>query len=257
MSTTHPWPTPPPALLVTETHNAAIIVGMPLPLGSTRMEPAHWIDDLAWHRQVYKQSKFRWDSTEALLVATEFTGGRQDFRTVADLRELEVYRLALSEYTTTCQRALGLALQEARNGLGTSGWEGVAALLDLSAVDCSASSYFARWGDPRIAGQFSNPQVRRIRKMCAGFFFASPLLLAWELAQLWKLYRAAEELLEDTLVDLVVELQPHVHTSDLLHALHTTTEVGLSNRINSQRHGRGPAGDPRRAPRQQFSPLTI
>lgn len=242
---------------MTAAHNAAIIDGMPLPLGSTRMEPAHWIDDLAWHRQVYKQSKFRWDGTEALLVATEFTGGRQDFRTVADLRELEVYRLTLSEYTTTCQRALGLALQEARSGLGTSDWEGIAALLDLSAVDCSTSSYFARWGDPRIAGQFSNPQVRRIRKMCAGFFFASPLLLAWELSQLWKLYRAAEELLEDTLVDLVVELQPHVHTSDLLHALHTTTEVGLSNRINSQRHDRGPAGDPRRTPRQQFSPLRI
>ena len=93
--------------------------------------------------------------------------------------------------------------------------------------------------------------------MCAGFFFASPLLLAWELSQLWKLYRAAEELLEDTLVDLVVELQPLVHTSDLLHALHTTTAVGLSNRINSQRHERGPAGDPRRTPRQQFSPLSI
>ncbi|EQM29999.1 hypothetical protein ATN37_02170 [Rhodococcus sp. MH15] len=235
---------------------AAIMDGMPLPLGSTRMEPAHWIDDLAWHRQVYKQSKFRWDGTEALLVATEFTGGCQEFRTVADLRDLEGYRLALSEYTMTCQRALGLALQEARYGLGSGHWEDIATLLDLTAVDCAASSYFARWGDPRVAGQFSNPQVLRIRKMCAGFFFASPLLLAWELSQLWKLYRAAEELLEDTLVDLVVELQPLVRTSDLLHALHTTTEVGLNNRISSQRHERGPSGDPRRVPRQTFSPLT-
>ncbi len=78
--------------------------------------------------------------------------------------------------------------------------------------------------------------------MCWILLRQPPLLLAWELSQLWKLYRAAEELLEDTLVDLVVELQPHVHISDLLHALHTTTEVGLSNRINSQRHDRGPAG---------------
>ena len=75
------------------------------------MEPAHWIDDLAWHRQVYKQSKFRWDGTEALLVATEFTGGRQDFRTVADLSELEAYRLTLS---STQRRVSGLSALPSR-----------------------------------------------------------------------------------------------------------------------------------------------
>lgn len=241
---------------MTAAHNAAIMVLMPLPLGSTkRMDPAQWIDDLAWHRQVYKQSKFRWDGTEALLIATEFTGGRQEFRTVADLRDLEAYRLALSQYVMTCQRALGIALEETRNGLRAADWGRVAGLMDMSTVDCSASSHLAECGNPRNPEEFSNAQVRRIQKMCAGFFFASPLLLAWELSQLWKLYRAAEDLIEDTIVDLVVELRPRVRSSDLRHALHLVTEVGLDHRVNDQRRERGAIGDPRRAPHQTFAEL--
>lgn len=229
---------------------------MSLPVASTtRTDAEQWIDDLSWHRQVYKQSKFRWWDTEAVLVATEFTGGRNNFRTIADLRELERYRISVSEYALTCQRALGLALKDVRSNLNLSGWDRVGDLLDLDPGECASSSFFATWADPYDSRQISNPQVRRIRRMCDGFFFASPLLLAWELKQLWRLYQAAEDVLEDTLVDLLVELRETARTQDLVRAIGMSTEAGLDDRIAMQRDARGPVGDPRRIPQQTFGPL--
>ena len=43
-----------------------------------------WIDDLRWHRDQYRQSRFQWTSSDALLAATEFTRGRQSFTTLSE-----------------------------------------------------------------------------------------------------------------------------------------------------------------------------
>lgn len=218
-------------------------------------QASHWIEDLVWHRQTYKQSKYRWWDNEPILVASEFTGGRHSFTTIGELRELETYRLALSEYALTCQRAMGVALKQARTGLRLQGWNHLSRLLDLEVQECAESAYLATWADPYDDREISNPQVQRIEKMCAGFLFASPLLLAWELRQLWALYQAAENVLEDTLVDLLVELSERCWPGDLARAVGLVGEHGLQDRIERQRTHRGAVGDPRRCEHQVFRPI--
>lgn len=228
---------------------------MTLPVGTTdTSDPSHWVDDLVWHRQSYRQSKFRWWDNEPVLVASEFTGGRHSFTSVDGLRELEEYRLTLGAYVLTCQRAMGLAMKDSRTGLGLAGWGKLAHLVDLDARRCEESAHLATWAYPYDQREISNPQVRRIEAMCAGFFFANPLLLTWELRQLWGLYYAAEQILEDTVVDLVEELLPTTPTSVLASAVGLYSEHGLRDRIFQQRSTRGAVGDSRRTLRQTFGP---
>lgn len=226
---------------------------MTIPVGPIeRRTPAQWIEDLTWHRQIYRDAKFRWTGTDALLVATEFTYGHDTFETVGDLHTLEKYRLGLATYTLTCQRAFGAAINDTRTGLAVQGWDLIADLMRIPILDCRTSSWHATWADPYDRRQVTNPQVSRITAMCDGFLFASPLLLAWELKQLWSLYAAAENILEDTIADLVTELTGTVRDEDLARAAGMSTIVGLHDRVATQRTERGEPTDPRRTPHQIF-----
>ncbi|OZD06420.1 hypothetical protein CH275_09345 [Rhodococcus sp. 06-235-1A] len=216
---------------------------------------ARALDDLRWHRQFHRQSQFRWWDTEAALVATEFTRGQDQFHTVQDLAQLEHYRLALADYTATCQRALGRALKQSLRVLDTRSWSFATDSLMLLPRTCEQSSYLATWADPYDPTALSNPQVRRIQRSCERMMFGNPLILSWELSHLWGLYRAAETLLEDTLVDLTVELSESVSDSALLWATQMASKIGLKERIAEQRTTRGEPGDPRRRPRQSYSDL--
>ncbi|MEV6774406.1 hypothetical protein AB0N05_37795 [Nocardia sp. NPDC051030] len=221
-------------------------------LPQIRTEPIHWPDDLDWHRGVYKDAKFRWQAIDALRTATDFTHGHHDFRTVGDLRRLAGYRLDLASYTTTCQRAFGRAIKQVRSGLKLPDWDGVGQLLRMDPIECAQSSFFATWADPRDPSRLTNPQVERVTLMCGRFAFASPLLLAWELKQVWRMCQAAEGILEDTLVDLVVELRGTVREDDLVRSSGMMTSAGLWDRVDTQRRDHGEAGDPRREPHQVF-----
>lgn len=214
---------------------------------------ARALDDLRWHRELHRQSQFRWWDTEAALVATEFTHGQDHFRTVHDLAQLERYRLALADYTATCQRALGHALKQSQHTLDTSDWSFAADALLLSPWTCEQSSYLATWADPYDRTALSNPQVRRIQRSCERMMFGNPLILSWELSHLWSLYLAAETLLEDTLIDLTVELTESVPDATLLWATQMASTIGLKRRISDQRTSRGEPGDPRRRPRQSYT----
>lgn len=208
--------------------------------------------DLDWHRRTYQESKFQWTGLDAVLVATEWTRGQDTFTNVHDLTALHARQRELAEYTTTCERAMGEAIDAARSGLKVPVSK-VADLLGLTNLDAEHAVYLsaldAIWSSPGDRSGRSNAQVRRIQRMCSGFLFGSPLLLAWELKQLWRLYQSAGALLEDTLIDLVIELEA-VDPIVIAHALDLPNRRALEHRINAQRTERGEIGDPRRSPRQ-------
>jgi hypothetical protein len=209
--------------------------------------PTQWVDDLRWHRSQYRQSRFQWCASEALLAATEFTRGRQEFTTVRDLRDLAGYKRAAGEYSMVCQRALGDALKAARRQLSPQGWAPVAAELDLTTLECASSAFAATWSDPQ---ERTNAQVARVQRIVDGLFFTNPLIRSWELQQLWLLYVAAEQFLEDTLVDLVVELRGSRRAADLADAAGAWSVTSLNYTVEDQRRSRGEIGDPRRTPTQ-------
>ncbi|MCZ4278540.1 hypothetical protein [Rhodococcoides yunnanense] len=219
----------------------------------SRAGAARALEDLRWHREFHRQSQFRWWDTEAALVATEFTRGQDHFQTVHDLAHLERQRLALADYTSTCQRALGHALKQSQRLLDTRDWHFASDALLLSPRICEQSSYLATWADPYDPTALSNPQVQRIQRSCERMMFGSPLILSWELSHLWSLYRAAETLLEDTLVDLTIELSEAVPNAALLWATQMASTSGLRRRISDQRSSRGEPGDPRRRPCQSYT----
>ncbi|MBF6333640.1 hypothetical protein [Nocardia transvalensis] len=216
--------------------------------------PDEWVEDLDWHRDSYRYSKFQWTPEDALLIATRWTRGQDTFTNVADLATLTQRQLELGDYTETCQRALGKAIAEVQRGLQRP-MADVADLLGLTQLECDEAVYLATvrtlWSTPASPIPDSNAQVRRIRTMCDGMFFASPLLLAWELKQLWRMYQSAYNLLEDTVVDLIVELDS-VDPVAVAHASGMPNTRSLKQRIQTQRSERGEPGDPRRDPRQVF-----
>ncbi len=213
---------------------------------------AQWVDDLRWHRSQYRQSRFQWCGSEALLVATEFTRGRQEFTSVQDLRDLARYQREVGEYSTVCQRAFGDAVKQARKAICPHDWAPVAAELDLTSEECASSSFFATWSDPE---ERTNAQVERVQRIVDGLFFSNPLIRAWELRQLWALYLAAEGIIEDTLVDLVVELRSTRRPADLADAAGLFTAEGLDYLVKGHRETRGEPGDPRRTPSQYRASL--
>lgn len=217
------------------------------------VDPERCLEDFRWHREFHRQSQFRWWDSEAVLVATEFTGGRDNFETVTELAELELNRLALADYAATCQRALGSALKQARTTLGQPDWTFAEDNLGLTARTCEQSSYLASWADPFDHREVSNPQVDRVRRSCARMMFGNPLILSWELNQLWTLYEAAEMLVEDALVDLSIELSDSCSSAALLWATQMVSTIGLEHRIADQRERRGNPGDSRRLPRQSYT----
>ncbi|WP_377454642.1 hypothetical protein [Rhodococcoides fascians] len=217
------------------------------------VDPDRCLEDFRWHREFHRQAQFRWWDSEAVLVATEFTGGRDNFETITELAELERDRLVLADYAATCQRALGSALKQARTTLGQTDWKFAEDNLCLTTRTCEQSSYLASWADPFDHTWASNPQVDRVRRSCARMMFGNPLILSWELSQLWTLYDAAEMLLEDALVDLSIELSDSCSPTALLWATQMASTVGLEQRIADQRERRGSPGDDRRHPRQSFT----
>ncbi|MFH5211548.1 hypothetical protein ACHIPZ_25585 [Antrihabitans sp. NCIMB 15449] len=181
------------------------------------------------------------------MAATEFTRGRQEFTTVRDLRDLAGYKRVAGDYSMVCQRALGDALKAARRQLSPRDWAPVATELDLTVLECASSAFVSTWSDPQ---ERTNAQVVRVQRIVDGLFFTNPLIRSWELQQLWLLYVAAEGFLEDTLVDLVVELRGSRRAADLADAVGLRSVTSLDCMIEEQRRSRGEIGDPRRTPTQ-------
>ncbi len=72
-----------------------------------------WLDDLAWHEHMYKESRFRWTGEPVMDVVTRRTAGNLDYTTLADLRLLHSY---LARGVRACRSAGWRARGRCRRG---------------------------------------------------------------------------------------------------------------------------------------------
>src|SRR3546814_8417335 len=91
--------------------------------------------------------------------------------------------------------------------------------------------------------------IRRVLKFVP---FRNPLIEAFELKQLMRMWEAAVDMFEDTICDLVEELLPTRPVSVLAEAMGCASEKGPMQRVELAREQRGLAGDERRLPVQVF-----
>jgi hypothetical protein len=224
------------SLVSTQTSGAA---------GERQRRAELWLDDLQWHRHMFKESRFRWTGEHVLSIVTRYTGGQLSFTTVRHLELLQQHQSELQAYSHQCRLAMAMPLREARNTLGS--WEAVSEAVGLSVVDCRATVWLAVGEPPEARTNMNVEQVLR------SLPFSNPMLQAWELKQLWQMYEAAVGVLEDATCDLVEELRSCRPAEVLVQATGALSWRELELRIQDARARRGPIGDPRRIPAQAFS----
>lgn len=202
-------------------------------------QPGDWLEDMAWHRRMYRQSRFRWVPEDPLGIALTWTRGRLEHETVRHLATLDLQITDLRTFATGIDDAMIPLLRQARRHSDDSAWqEGVL----LVGLDCaSADALCRRTAKP---GGSAHPEVRRVLR---GFPLPNPWSKVWELRQVRSLYSAAEAIVEDVFCDLVLELEPSHGWQQLAEATvsHRTVSA-LQRRVQEQRDARGEPGDPRR-----------
>jgi hypothetical protein len=212
------------------------------PAVARRERGALWLDDLGWHKHMFRRSRFQWAGWHVMDVVTRTTGGQLDFFTVAHLRRLQQYQDEVRDYGTQCQIAMAAPLRQAYETLG---WEPTAEALGLTVVDCTSTLTFAAGTTEE---ERTNGDVRRVLHRLP---FSNPLIQAWELKQLWRLHEAARNVFEDVICDLLLELLPS-HSADGLAEATGPLVMKPAGRAELARLERGGPGDPRRAPQQIF-----
>lgn len=203
-----------------------------------------WLEDLRWHRRTFADSRFRWSTSDIVDIVTGHTGGQTEFTTVEDLRALQRYRYAVLDQAAWTRNAMADRLELAREHLCEEEWESVASGLGLTELECAHAMWFAAHETER-----DSANIRRVLKFVP---FRNPLIEAFELKQLMRMWEAAADMFEDTICDLVEELLPTRPVSVLAQAIGTASETGTIQRIELARKQRGLAGDERRLPIQVF-----
>ncbi len=204
-----------------------------------------WLDDLRWHKHMFQQSRFQWTGEHVMAVVTRITGGQLDFSTVRHLRLLQRDQDQLRDYSAQCQSAMGEPLEEAGVCVGGGGWHHVARAVGLEPAECTLTVAMARRTPP---AERTNADVRRVMRALP---FCNPLIQVWELKQLWRLYEATRDIVEDTICDLLLELLPTCPVEELTQALGPLS-MKPAERARWSRLERGGPGDPRRVPQQVF-----
>lgn len=213
---------------------------------ASRRRGAVWLDDLRWHRHMFDQSRTRWTFEHALAVALSFTGGRTDFTTVADLRRLQQAQAELVEYGDQARLALAETLRAAQPVFGPR-WGSALEAIGMTRLDWDILAW-------TTAGRMSLATNAEVARTVEGLPVPNPLTEAWELRQLWQMYEAATNILEDALCDLVVELTELRPAAVLLEATGEWAEYALLQRVEAARDARGGPRDPRRAVHQTYEP---
>lgn len=207
--------------------------------------PEDWLEDMAWHRRMYRQSRFRWVPEDPLGIALTWTRGRLEHQTVAHLQTLDVQIYDLRAFAAGIDDAMTPLLRQARRHSAASGWNEGLALVGLSTT--GADDLCRRTAKPGGPG---HPEARRALR---GFPLPNPWSQVWELRQVRNMYAAAEALMEDVFCDLVLELHPTHGWLPLAEVtLQHRTATQLQLRIQDQREARGEPGDPRRIPEQRY-----
>ena len=108
------------------------------------------------------------------------------------------------------------------------------------------------WSAPENAGPggWSHPQISRVLRVVGRQPFRSPMIEAWELLQLSRMYQAAADIFEDLTVDLIGELRGQRPDEVLAVASGSGTVERMERRIQRAHAARGGPGDPRRYPTQ-------
>lgn len=205
---------------------------------------ALWLDDLRWHKKMYRESRFRWWGQHAVDIVTWETGGQTEFVTLGHLEELQRHQYRVLDQACVVRNAMAQRLQLASDAYGDD-WVTVSAALGLTEVECASAVWFAGYAP---AEEFESANVQRVLKFVP---FRNPLIEAWELKQLLRLFEAAADLLEDAICDLVEELLPTRPVAAIAAAADTPAS-GLQQRVDQARDERGAAGDSRRIPEQVF-----
>lgn len=205
---------------------------------------ALWLDDLRWHKHMFRQSRFQWTGEHAVDIITRHTGGQVEFSTVRHLRRLQREQDEIADYTTQCRLAMGDALDAAAGTL-VGGW---AAVADAVGLDVGHAKAIGELASFTSAKERTNPDVRRVLRQLP---FSNPLIQVWELKQLVNLFQAAVDLVEDTLCDLLDELADVHPPAVLMEAAGQQSLLPVA-RVDWARKARGGLGDPRRVPRQLF-----
>lgn len=211
--------------------------------------PNVWVDDLAWHRQMFNQSRLRWHHEDAIATALTFTRGRLEYRTLHDLARLTQQHLELLGHTDLVERAIAIPLRQVR-GQREVQWD---AALDILGLSAQAASTILWRGD--AAGSQTIAEAVQVTR---GLPWTTPLTETWELRQLAGLYCAAGQVLEDAICDLASELV--TQWRDLLVVAPATTSRTpgpLLLRLEENRRTRGGRNDSRRRAEQVYEPSDI
>jgi len=213
---------------------------------SAPRDPADWIEDMRWHRHMFRQSYFRWVPEHPTTIALRWTKGRVVFETPAHLRVLEDQLIELRTYAAGIEHAMVPRLAEAQARSTSRDWEEGLGLLGMSQKDVE----LLRFNAP---SRFS--LHRDARRALHGWPFPNPYSQVWELMQMRSMYTAAEDLLEDAFTDLVVELVPRHGWRNLSQILQSNrSERALQSFVEWHRRRRGEPGDRRRELVQTYPP---
>lgn len=225
------------------------------PSGDERLErAARWLDDLMWHKRMYRPARFRWWPEHLVDICTKTTGGRLDFTTLAHLQLLPGHRNSVRDVVDLFSGAIGQRLADAYLTIGS--YDTIGQELGLTMTDIRV---MVIWSAPENAGPdgWFHPQISRVLRVVGRQPFRSPLIEAWELLQLSRMYQAAADVFEDLTVDLIGELRGQRPDEVLATASGSGTVARMDQRIERAYAARGGPGDPRRYPSQFLSSTAL
>lgn len=210
-------------------------------------DPADWVDDMRWHRRMYRESRFRWVAEDAMSLALAWTRGRVEFTTPGHLRRLDLQLLDLSTYAAGIRHAMLDPLDEARARCTAADYDAGLHLIGMTRRDVDVLRHASLAGTGRVHG---HPEALRAMR---GIPLPNPYSQVWELRQMDAMYAAAGDILEDALCDLAVELAPRQGWGNLAPLTVSHRMPGsLQRRVEQQRQEHGEPGDPRRRRAQRY-----
>lgn len=208
-------------------------------------DTATWLEDLYWHRQMFKPARTQWDGREVIDVVTRHTNGQLEFSTLADLESLSVTKGELDAAVQLVEKSLGVAAQRAAIAF-CGDWSAVGEQVGLDWRDLRRMAEVAA----RTPAFVSHPDVRVAVQEVPS---RNPLSEAWEIKQLRSLWVAAAQMVEDAACDLIEELvDAGLGWDSLLVSVWDGDAHALRARVRRNRDARGAPGDPRRRARQRF-----
>lgn len=211
--------------------------------------PEAWIDDVAWHRQMLRQSRLRWTHEHAMAIALHFTRGQLEYRSHRDLERLNGQHLDLLGEASAVRRAIAGPLKTVE-GQDRVSW---VAALDVTGMSDDEADLILWQGTVQ-----GSDGTRETRRVASGLPWSNPLTQVWELRQLESLYDAAVAILEDAVCDLANELVTEWRDLAEVAPLTTSRSPGqLLLRIEENRTARGAVGDPRRQRSQRYEPTSV